>query len=42
MSVPRLELRRLTRQLPSGEVHWHFKGAPEFGAGTVGILGGLP
>ena len=30
------------RLLPSGQVHWHFEGAPEFGTGTFGILGGPP
>lgn len=30
------------RLLPSGEIQWHFEGAPEFGTGTVGILGGPP
>ena len=41
--VPRAIARGATlRLLPSGEVQWHFEGAPEFGTGTVGILGGLP
>jgi len=41
--VPRAIARGATlRLLPSGEVHWHFEGAPEFGTGTVGILGGPP
>ena len=41
--VPRAIARGATlRQLPSGEVRWHFAGAPQFGTGTVGVLGGLP
>ena len=30
------------RLLPSGQVRWHFEGAPQFGTGTIGTLGGYP
>jgi hypothetical protein len=28
------------RLLPSGQVQWHFEGAPQFGSGTFGLRGG--
>ena len=41
--VPRAIARGASlRLLPSGAVRWHFEGARQFGAGTVGTLGGPP